>query len=67
MASPSAFTARYEHDPASDAWLVQIEGVDGCHTYGRTRTEAEERIREALALWLNRDPAGLRFTPDPAA
>ena len=63
MAAPSAFTALYERDTESDAWLVRIEGIDGCHTYGRTRTEAEERIREALALWLDLDPAGLTITP----
>ena len=56
-------TALYERDTESDAWLVRIEGIDGCHTYGRTRTEAEERIREALALWLDLDPAGLTITP----
>ncbi len=66
MAAPPAFTAVYERDTENDAWLVHIKGVEGCHTYGLTRTEAEERIREALALWLNRDPGGLRFTPDPA-
>ena len=66
MAAPPAFTAVYERDTESDAWLVRIEGMDGCHTYGRTRPEAEDRIREALALWLNRDPDALRFMPDPA-
>lgn len=59
MASPPAFTAVFERDAKSDAWLVCIDGIDGCHTYGRTRTEAEERIREALAVCLDRDPAGL--------
>ena len=62
MASPPAFTALYERETESDAWLVRIEGIDGCHTYGRTRTEAEQRIREALALWLDRDAAGLTIT-----
>ena len=62
MAPPSAFTALYERDTESDAWLVHIEGIDGCHTYGRTRTEAEQRIRAALALWLDRDAAGLTIT-----
>lgn len=63
MAAPPAFTAVYERDTESDAWLVHVEGIDGCHTYGRTRTEAEQRIREALALWLDRDAAGLTITP----
>jgi len=63
MASPTAFTALYERDTESAAWLVRIDGIDGCHTYGRTRPEAEARIREALALWLDRDAAGLTITP----
>lgn len=62
MAPPSAFTALYERDTESDAWLVRIAGIDGCHTYGRTRTEAEARIREALTLWLDRDAASLKIT-----
>ena len=49
MAAPPAFTAVYERDTESGAWLVRIDGIEGCHTYGRTRSEAEVRIREALA------------------
>ena len=62
MASPPAFTAIYEHDAESGAWLVHVKGVDGCHTYGRTRAEAESRLREALAAWLDRDADGLAIT-----
>ncbi len=62
MASPTVFTALYERDTESDAWLVQIEGIDGCHTYGSTRTEAEVRIREALAVWLDIDTDGYTIT-----
>ncbi len=62
MASPTAYTALYERDTESDAWLVHIEGIDGCHTYGRTRTEADQRIREALALWLDTDVETLTIT-----
>jgi predicted RNase H-like HicB family nuclease len=58
----AAFTAIYERDPAGDAWLVRIDGIDGCHTYGRTRAEACGRIREALAVWLSREPDGLTIT-----
>ena len=53
------FRAVYERDPQSDAWLARIDGVDGCHTYGRNLGEAKERIREALALWLDREPEDL--------
>lgn len=48
-----SFRAVYEHDPAAGAWLVRVEGLDGCHTYGRTKQGAAERIEEALALWLD--------------
>lgn len=47
------FRAVYEHDPVDGAWLVHVEGLDGCHTYGRTKQEAAERIAGALAAWLD--------------
>jgi predicted RNase H-like HicB family nuclease len=52
----ASFRAVYEHDPGDGAWLVRIEGLDGCHTYGRTKQEASDRIEEALALWLDCEP-----------
>jgi predicted RNase H-like HicB family nuclease len=48
-----SFRAVYEHDPVDGAWLVRVEGLDGCHTYAWTKQEATERIFEALALWLD--------------
>jgi len=39
--------------------IVHIDGVEGCHTYGRSLRQAQSRIREALALWLDREPEGL--------
>jgi predicted RNase H-like HicB family nuclease len=53
------FRAVYAHDSAEDAWLVCVEGLDGCHTYGRTKPEAAERIEEALAVWLEKEPSAL--------
>jgi predicted RNase H-like HicB family nuclease len=50
------YVAIYERDRESDAWLVHVEGIDGCHTYGRTLRQAGERIEEALAVWLDREP-----------
>jgi predicted RNase H-like HicB family nuclease len=55
----SSFRAVYEHDPDDGAWLVHVEGLDGCHTYGRTKPEAAERIEEALAVWLEKEPSAL--------
>ena len=42
------YTAVYEHD--GSMWFVRVEGVEGCHSQGRTIAEARERIREALGL-----------------
>jgi predicted RNase H-like HicB family nuclease len=53
--SRKRYIAVYERDPESDAWLVHIKGIAGCQTYGRSLRQAEDRIREALALWLDRD------------
>jgi predicted RNase H-like HicB family nuclease len=64
MTRTKNYVAVYERDPESDAWLVRIKGIAGCHTYGRTLRQAEVRIREALALWLERDPEGLTITPE---
>jgi predicted RNase H-like HicB family nuclease len=52
-----SFRAIYEHDPVDDAWVGRVEGLDGCHTYGRTMPEAAERIKEALAAWLDKEPS----------
>jgi predicted RNase H-like HicB family nuclease len=64
MARPKNYLAVYERDPESEAWLVHIKGIDGCHTYGRTLRQAEARILEALAVWLDREPDGLVITPE---
>lgn len=59
MTKAGTYTAVYERDPESDAWLVHIKGITGCQTYGRSLRQAEDRIREVLGLWLDRDPDGL--------
>jgi predicted RNase H-like HicB family nuclease len=46
------YTAIYKLDTDGSHWLVHIDGIPGCHTYGRTREEARTRIREALALYV---------------
>jgi predicted RNase H-like HicB family nuclease len=55
------YVAVYERDRESDAWLVHVDGIEGCHTYGRTLGQAAERISEALGAWLDRDPARLEI------
>lgn len=59
MSPKKIYTAIYERDPDVDAWNVHVEGVQGCHTYGRSLRQAQARIREALALWLDREPEDL--------
>jgi predicted RNase H-like HicB family nuclease len=61
MTRSKRYIAGYERDPESDAWLVRIKGIPGCHTYGRTLRQAEGRIREALGAWLDCDPDGLEI------
>lgn len=59
MSPNKTYTAVYEHDADDDAWLVHIDGIDGCQTYGRSLRQAQTRVRETLALWLDREPADL--------
>jgi predicted RNase H-like HicB family nuclease len=62
MTRKKHYVAVYERDAESDVWLVHIKSIPGCHTYGRTLRQAEARIQEALALWLDRDPEGLEVS-----
>jgi predicted RNase H-like HicB family nuclease len=70
MTTRKRYTARYERDVDGRTWLVHIEGIEGCHTYGRTLRQAGDRITEALALWLDRAPDWLEVEhrlPDDVA
>ena len=68
MTSSKTYTAIYEYDASDHAWNVRIKGVTGCQTYGRSLRQAQGRIREALALWLDVDPAELSIREQfPAA
>lgn len=46
-----SYKVRYELDE-SGWWVASIPAVPGCHTQGRTIEQAEERIREALSLYV---------------
>ena len=59
MSPKKTYVAVYERDPEDDAWNVHIQDLDGCQTYGRSLRQAQARIREALGLWLDRDPQQL--------
>jgi predicted RNase H-like HicB family nuclease len=70
MTTSKTYTAIYERDVAGDAWNVRIRGIDGCQTYGRSLRQAQSRIREALAVWLDQEPATLTIRdqlPSPLA
>lgn len=56
MSPNKTYVAVYERDSDDDAWSVHIKGLDGCQTYGCSLRQAEARIREALAVWLDREP-----------
>jgi len=43
----------YEIDE-SGHWIATVPTVRGCHTYGRSLSEARSRIREALSLFVTR-------------
>ena len=60
MTTSKTYTAIYDYDADDNAWNVRIKGVTGCQTYGRSIRQAQSRIREALALWLDTDSALLR-------
>ena len=64
MSRTKNYVAVFGHDPDEDVWLVHIKGLEGCHTYGRSLRQAESRIREALAAWLDREPDTLTITPE---
>jgi len=64
MSRMKNYVAVYEHDADDDVWLVHIKDVDGCQTYGRSIRQAEARIREALAAWLDKEPDSLTITPE---
>lgn len=46
----SSYTVTYRRDPGDDAWLVDIEGMDDVHTFGRNLGEAATNAREAIAV-----------------
>ncbi len=46
------YVVELERDEDGRAWLARVPSVPGCHTYGRSITQALNRTREALALWI---------------
>jgi predicted RNase H-like HicB family nuclease len=59
MTSSKTYTAIYDYDADDNVWNVRIKGLSGCQTYGRSIRQAQSRIREALAVWLDMSAAEL--------
>ena len=53
MAEVKTYRIVYELDE-SGHWIATVPAVRGCHTYGRSLSEARSRIREALSLFVAR-------------
>jgi len=47
----------------SGHWIATVPRVKGCHTYGRSLSEARARIREALGLFVD-DAARAELTDE---
>jgi predicted RNase H-like HicB family nuclease len=46
------YRVQFERDE-SGWWVASVPGVRGCHTQGRTLSEARRRIRQALGLFVD--------------
>ena len=46
----TTYGVTYRRDPGDDAWLVDIDGMDDVHTFGRNLDEAATNAREAIAV-----------------
>jgi predicted RNase H-like HicB family nuclease len=55
--------AVYEQDHTG-WWFVSVPELPSCHTQGRTLARARERVREAVALWLDVDEVAVEITDD---
>lgn len=63
-----SYVAVYERDSEAGVWNVAVKGIVGCQTYGRSLRQAQTRIREALAVWLDVEPDSLQVRDQlPAA
>jgi len=50
----SEVVQRFEvvYEPDEGGLHVSVPALKGCHSWGETREEARENIREAITLWL---------------
>ena len=54
------YVAVCSRNPVDDARNARIKGMAGGQPHGRTIRQADGRIREALAVWLDCEPDELR-------
>jgi predicted RNase H-like HicB family nuclease len=52
------------YEPDEDGLHVFVPVLKGCHSWGSTRDEARENIREAISLWLESARANNLPIPD---
>jgi predicted RNase H-like HicB family nuclease len=45
-------------------WIADVPSLPGCHTFGHTRDEALEKIKEAIQLWIEAAQAHGEVVPD---
>jgi predicted RNase H-like HicB family nuclease len=57
VTSPKRFKVTVRRDPEDrSAWLVNVVGAPGAHTFGRSLAEAKRHGLEVLALWFELEP-----------
>jgi predicted RNase H-like HicB family nuclease len=62
--SVKSYKVRYEQDETG-WWVATVAAIPGCHTQGKTIEQAEERIREALSLFVpSRTAAAAKLSRD---
>ena len=48
-----SFPVTVEHDDEDGLWYVRCTSLQGCHTFGTTRDEAIDKIKEVIAMHLS--------------
>lgn len=65
-AGTTAYSMVLRWDPVDGIYVVDVPELPGCHTHGRTRTEAVAQGQEAIEAWLAAARAGGRTAPAPS-
>ena len=46
------YSVTYERGDQPGQWIASVDGIRGCHTFGRGLRQTRRRIREALSLFV---------------